>query len=411
MSNSSKNASFLRTISLAILSLDEEGRGVGYDTENREVRVPFALPNEKVTVRIYKRTSNFDLADLVSIEDPSPIRVQPKCPLFTECGGCQFQHMDYASQLKWKHEIVKRSFDPFEAFQKLVISPPIPSPQIYGYRSKLTPHFNRYKEGEDFPIGFLKVGRRMQLVDVLHCPIAIDSINQALPSVRQDVLEKAPAFKKGGTLLLRASADTHHASSRVIQSCDEEALERVNGFEFKFPAGDFFQNNPFILGKFVDYISEQALSSEAQFLVDVYCGAGLFSICLARHFEHVFGIEISERAIRSARKNAEKNGILNITFQAGRAEAIFSGLQFSGRDALVLLDPPRKGCDELFLKQLLEFKPCAILYVSCNVETQARDLSWIDAHSNGSYAIQSVQPFDLFPQTKHIESVAYSKKL
>ena len=136
--------------------------------------------------------------------------------------------------------------------------------------------------------------------------------------------------------------------------------------------------------------------------MDAYCGSGLFALAAARVFERVVGVEVSESSVAFARENAAANGIANAAFTAGDASAIFAGLDFAGDDAAVVIDPPRKGCDEVFLRQLFAFRPRSVVYVSCDPATQMRDLKGFLA---AGYEVTAVQPFDLFPQTRHLECV------
>jgi len=185
---------------------------------------------------------------------------------------------------------------------------------------------------------------------------------------------------------------------------DYEAVitETVGDLKLHFLARDFFQNNPFLLPVFTDYVRAQAAASGARFLVDAYCGSGLFALRAASAFERVAGVEISESSVRFARENAAVNHIANATFLAADAAAIFSGLEFLAADTAVVIDPPRKGCDETFLRQLFTFGPRAVVYVSCDPATQMRDLTHFLA---AGYTLTAAQPFDLFPQTRHLECV------
>jgi 23S rRNA (uracil1939-C5)-methyltransferase/tRNA (uracil-5-)-methyltransferase len=178
----------------------------------------------------------------------------------------------------------------------------------------------------------------------------------------------------------------------------------VGDLKLRFLARDFFQNNPFILPAFTAYVRLQAAATGARFLVDAYCGSGLFALSAAPAFERVAGIELSESSIRFARQNAAANGIANVAFQSGDAATIFAGLDpiFSPAETAVIIDPPRKGCDESFLAQLFAFAPRTVVYVSCDPATQMRDLKGFLA---AGYSLKDVQPFDLFPQTRHLECV------
>ena len=251
---------------------------------------------------------------------------------------------------------------------------------------------------KNFPVGFLRQGTRFDLVDVPRCLIATDAINEKLPEVRAKTRARAAAgeFKRAATLLLR------HAQEGVITDYDAVIHEQVGDVKLHFLARDFFQNNPLILPAFTDYVRQQAAASGARFLVDAYCGSGLFALTAAPAFEQVAGVEISETSIAFARENAAANNIANATFLAGDASAIFAGLLFPPRDTVVVIDPPRKGCDENFLNQLFAFGPRAVVYVSCDPATQMRDLKHFTARG---YTLTAVQPFDLFPQTRHLECV------
>jgi len=375
------------------------------------VMVPFTLPGEKVRVRVYRNHKNYSEADLLAVLTPSPHRIDPKCPLFGKCGGCQYQHLTYAEQLKWKRQQVEELLK-FMAGVEFAVAPVIGSPREFGYRSKITPHFRAWPvagRGEagspgsatpatTNPIGFLKQGTRFDLIDVPRCEIATEEINTKLPEVRERTRQRLAAgeYKRDATLLLR------HAQEGVVTDYDAVIHEKVGELRLHFLARDFFQNNPFILPAFTRYVREQAAGSGAKFLVDAYCGSGLFALSCAPAFKRVTGIELSATSVKFATENAAANGIANATFRAGDAAQIFAGLDFPPTDTAVVIDPPRKGCDELFLNQLFAFGPRAVVYVSCDPATQMRDLKGFLA---AGYRLTAVQPFDLFPQTRHLECV------
>jgi tRNA/tmRNA/rRNA uracil-C5-methylase (TrmA/RlmC/RlmD family) len=208
--------------------------------------------------------------------------------------------------------------------------------------------------------------------------------------------------------------------------------EKVKNISFSFKAGEFFQNNAFVLPVLVDHVIQQATrpsptssnssSSSAEpipslenntsstttnpslkYLVDAYCGSGLFALSSAKYFEKVYGIEISKQAVDCAKRNAKDNRITNIQFQLGYSEEIFKTISFlPSKHTVVVIDPPRAGCSESFLNQLISFRPKRIVYVACDPATQARDTQFLLQHD---YQILDITPFDLFPQTRHIENV------
>ena len=364
-------------IELEIATLTNLGVGLGRVPHPDEpgskwvVMVPFTLPGERVRARVFRNHKNFSEADLVTVLTPSPDRIAAPCPHFGSCGGCQYQNLAYPAQLAWKRRQVEELL--------------------------------KFMAGVEFPIGFLRQGTRFDIIDVPRCEIATAPINARLAESRANVRQKAANgdYARGGTLLLR------DASGVVTTNYDDIVTETVGDLKLKFLARDFFQNNPFILPAFTGYARDQAAASGARFMVDAYCGSGLFALTAAPAFEKVAGIEISESSIVFAKQNAAANNRTNVTFQAGDAAAIFAGLTFPAADTVVLIDPPRKGCDESFLTQLFAYGPRAVVYVSCDPATQMRDLKSFLA---AGYELTAVQPFDLFPQTRHLECVITLRK-
>ncbi|HUR58848.1 MAG TPA: methyltransferase domain-containing protein, partial [Opitutaceae bacterium] len=385
-------------IELEIATLTNLGSGLGRvalpgETESKwVVMAPFTLPGEKIRARVFRNHKNFSEADLVEVLAPSPHRVIAPCPLFGRCGGCQYQHLAYAEQLAWKQRQVAELLQHMAGLE-FPVAPVVPSPRDYGYRSKITPHYHPPRAGNSseftvqgpelrdelpstlnpeprtqnqafqFPIGFLRQGTRFDIVDVPQCIISTEAINAKLTGVRADLRARAAAgaFLRDGTVLLR------EASGVVTTDHDAVVTETVGNLKLHFLARDFFQNNPFILPAFTRYVREQAAASGARFLVDAYCGSGLFALSAASAFARVAGIEISESSVRFARENAAANGIANATFTAGDAAAIFAGLDpaFVPAETSVVIDPPRRGSDETFLQQLFAFGPRTVVYVSC----------------------------------------------
>jgi len=244
-------------------------------------------------------------------------------------------------------------------------------------------------------------------------------------------------YKKGVSLLYRDSLDpTFDAKEMMTSPIDKlsdaftrhvcvtdqnaTAREMIGDYLFEYTAGGFFQNNNSVLPLMVNHVKNLIKSSasggsgQPTHLVDTYCGAGLFAISLSPMFDKVAGIELSKSSIESAKRNAELNSISSekISFLAGDASNIFATVKdFPPQDTVVVIDPPRKGCDEPFLKQLLDFRPNTVVYVSCNVHSQARDVDAIvrrtqDDAEGKRYRLESLRGFDLFPQTAHVESVA-----
>jgi 23S rRNA (uracil1939-C5)-methyltransferase/tRNA (uracil-5-)-methyltransferase len=404
--------------------------------------VPNVIPDELVKVRIYRNFASYSDADLLQIIEPSLDRIDPICSLATVCGGCQYQHISISKQRQMKTLQVQELFEKLGGLSPTdfpAVLDTIGTNEIYGYRSKITPHYDaplkkktQPKECTIGPIGF-KEKASHRIVDVPHCFIATSTINNALQEIRNNIREQAQLGllkkpTKGATLLLRDSnngdvVETNHTAY---------VLTTVNNLTFRFQAGNFFQNNPYMLPIMVDLVVNAATQvsrttgQTMTHLIDCYCGSGLFCIASSSKFNVCVGIEVNEKAIEEARYNALLNGIHNCDFVAASAEAIFMSKEpvriagdgdgvellvadFPRERTVVVLDPPRKGCSEEFMAQLHDFQPARVVYMSCDPSTQARDAKLLLSYG---YEIVSIQPFDLFPQTRHIECLAiFEKKL
>ena len=386
-------------IELEIGSIANSGAGVGR-VDGWVVFVPFVLPGELVVARIWRNAKQYSEADLVRVLKPSPERIAPRCPLFGTCGGCQYQHASYATQLDIKRRQVAELLEHL-ARLPFPVDPVVPSPSPYAYRSKITPHFAKPRDGQIAEIGFLRHGRKFDLVDVLRCEIATEAVNTHLAQVRLQIQQNPSRWKKGGTALVRETA------LGVLTDPKVDAIEKVGALELSFTAGGFFQNNPFLLPALVSHVVSEAASFGATRLVDAYCGCGLFALSAAAHFPKIEGVEVSQAAVERARLNAARNHITHARFLAADASAIFTSLGSSGSDSVVILDPPRAGCGQPFLEQLADWRPQGILYVSCNPATQMRDLTFLRERG---FELVRVRPFDMFPQTKHLECVMTLKQ-
>ena len=421
------------TIELKISELSSVGEGLALH-DGRVYVVPFTLPGDRVSAKVIRHTQSHTATDLLSVLRPSADRDDSLvgCKYFNTCSGCQLQMLAYPKQLEHKKRVIERAYAHYSDLPSGKLPPigeTIGSPLQYNYRTKLTPHFDGprkggFKEGDEPPqIGFNVKGRR-QVLDIEDCPIGVASVRQGIKSQRQYVHENLSKYKRGATLLLRESTARTPSDPDDLSKYTEEKLcitdsnatstEYIDSFKFTSPAGAFFQNNNSILPIFTAYVRDNlslpisSTSTEPpKYLVDAYCGSGLFTVTCGNSVQKAIGVDISTDSISYASKNAEVNGITNAHFIAGTAEQIFADIDFPGAETSCILDPPRKGCDQLFLDQLLDFRPKRVVYVSCNVHTQARDLDYILKNERGSkYKIDSIRGFDFFPQTHHVESVA-----
>lgn len=479
-------------IEVKIQNLSAAGDGLGLSsTADHVYVVPFTLPGDVVKAKVvnYFAQDQYTLTDFVEIISPGPKRDDRliKCQYFSRCSGCQFQMLPYEDQLIHKKAIIERAYRNFSSLTPdvvPVVGDTIGSPLQYGYRTKLTPHFDgppgsmsrkakgQKKEFTQVPaIGFLLKGTR-KTIDIEDCPIGTDTVREGMKHERERVVKEIANYRKGATLLLRESTartpilpqlspkdspseTTSKSSNQPLSSDDPKpeepklpytttktcitnpntlSTEYIDSFQFSNSAGAFFQNNNSILPLFTSYIrthiipptssSSSPSSPKPQYLIDAYCGSALFTITLSSLFSASLGIDIAPASIISAKHNATLNSIPNTTFLSADASAIFASVpaEFIPAETVVVIDPPRKGCDEQFLKQLLRFGPARVVYVSCNVHTQARDvgvlvegISTLDSSKKSNkegdkercrYEILSLRGFDFFPQTGHVEAVA-----
>ncbi|KAG5640537.1 hypothetical protein DXG03_008174 [Asterophora parasitica] len=428
---------FKQEVELEVSSICSNGEAIARslnETRPWTVVVPFALPKEKIRARIYRNARLHSFADLLEVITPNPeLRDQSrvKCQYFGTCAGCQYQMLSYPTQLDLKRDVVVKAYKNFSKLSEdrvPEILPTIGSPLEYGYRTKLTPHFEappkkaKPSDTQDKPdwlkIGFNRIGTS-KTMDIEECPIATSVINDEYSSAREGIIQNIFNFKRGVSLLYRDSLDASDEQHVCVTNQKATCREKVGDKIFEYVAGSFFQNNNSVLVPLTSYVRDAIFpaitsTSPPTHLVDAYCGSGLFAITLSPHFSTVAGIELSQDSIRAATRNAELNSIPKekITFRAGDAAAIFATVgDFHPNKTVLLIDPPRKGCDDNFIQQLLAFRCSTVVYVSCNVHTQARDVGKIlnatqNEEAGKKYVLESVRGFDLFPQTAHVESVA-----
>jgi len=375
--------------------------------DNFVVFVPFVLVGEIVQVEITEVKKNFARAKLLRVEKSSPERVAPECKYFGACGGCQYQHMDYAAQLRVKHKQISDLFERVGKISPKKIQPVIACPSPYGYRNRIMIRSQWNGPAKKLEIGFIRADNNF-VVDIEECKIAEPALNEQIKQVRAN-----PPPKGGIKVVLRVQPEN-----------------------WDVPDSSFFQNNFFLLPKLVETVRgflsrtgvppvQRALPREQsetisqallqktgatpvlrKHLIDLFCGVGFFGIELADLVESFVGVEYDQLAIAAAKKNAAARKISNGEFLSAKVENVLPELlkKFSPEKTSVILDPPRKGCWPETLALLRETKPSQVIYVSCHPATMARDLNILCA--DGVFELARVQPLDMFPQTQHVECVA-----
>jgi tRNA/tmRNA/rRNA uracil-C5-methylase (TrmA/RlmC/RlmD family) len=363
-------------VSLTIHDIAFGGEGVGR-IEQMVVFVPFVITGETVEAEITEVKKNFARAKLLRVLTPSPHRVEPECRYFGACGGCQYQHMDYAEQLRMKHKQISDLFERVGRISPQVVQPVLPCPAPYGYRNRIMIRSQWNGREKKLEIGFIRADNKF-VEDIEECRIAEPALNEQIKEVRAN-----PPPKGGIKVVLRVQPEN-----------------------WEVPRDSFFQNNFFLLPKLVETVRTFVKTGGARHLIDLYCGVGFFGIETADAVDSFVGVEYDQPAIGAARKNLETRKIRNGEFISAKVEDVLPELlqRFSPEKTTVILDPPRKGCWPATLELLRQTRPAQVIYVSCHPATMARDLNILCG--DGVFNLAQVQPLDMFPQTQHVECVA-----
>jgi 23S rRNA (uracil1939-C5)-methyltransferase len=360
----------MRVVDLKIEDVAFGGKGVARE-KGKAVFVPYTIEGEIVSAEIVREKKQFAEAELVEVKETSPHRVEPQCPYFGRCGGCAYQHISYEHQLAIKWRQVRNALQRIGKLKDVPLRPIIPSPKQYAYRNRITVH------AQDGVIGFFRRDSH-RLLDIECCPISRDEVNHALAELR------AQRHVRDGHYTLRAST-----SARV-----------------------FSQTNDALANALRDLIVD-LVSPNQEILIDAYCGAGFFAKALLDKFERVTGIDWDKFAIDAARENATAKETYiagDVEMELQRVVAVHLNRPPSGNETAngrlksiapttIIVDPPATGLTEGVRKAIIDLAPTTLIYVSCNPPTLARDLKEL----RGKFAINSVTPLDMFPQTAEIE--------
>ncbi|HXI74207.1 MAG TPA: class I SAM-dependent RNA methyltransferase [Pyrinomonadaceae bacterium] len=359
----------MRLVDLTIEDVAFGGKGVARE-QGKAVFVPYTIEGELVSAEIVREKKQFAEAELVEVKQSSPNRVAPECPYFGRCGGCAYQHIDYQYQLSIKWRQVRDALQRIGKLKDVPMRPIIPSPTQYAYRNRITVHA---LEGV---IGFFRRDSH-RLIDIERCPISRDEVNGALGELRDQ------KHVRDGHYTLRAGS-----KPRVFSQVNDEVAQSLQ-----------------------DLIIDLVPPNQ-ELLIDAYCGAGFFAKALLDKFERVIGIDWDRFAIAAAKENAVEKE----TYIAGDVEGELTrsdpeGFRGRGdprwlgsrRSLTIIVDPPATGLTEGVRAAIINLAPETLIYVSCNPPTLARDLKELQHR----FAIDSITPLDMFPQTAEIEVLAH----
>ncbi|MFQ3544238.1 23S rRNA (uracil(1939)-C(5))-methyltransferase RlmD [Halobacillus rhizosphaerae] len=442
-----------QTIELTFEDLTHEGNGVG-KIEGYPLFVPYGLPGEKAQVKVIKVKKNFGFGKLLEITEASEDRVEAPCDVYLQCGGCQLQHMSYDRQLAMKQKQVKDVMKKIGHLEHVPVHETIGMDDPWRYRNKIQIPVGQKEDGE-LMTGFYQK-RSHNIIDMDTCLIQDEMNDRMVETVRRIATRLGiSAYDEDthrGTLrhimvrtgqttkdimvvlvtrtqnlpekdkLIDEIKDAFPNVKSVIQNInsgrtnvilgkethvlwgDEYIYDMIGDVKFMISPKSFYQVNPTQTQKLYDQALQYADIRGGETVIDAYCGIGTISLFLAQKAEKVYGVEVVPDAVTDAKKNARLNHMDNAEFYVGQAEELMPWWRNQGlRPDVIVVDPPRKGCDEALLKAMIDMEPERIVYVSCNPSTLARDLRILE---DGGYQTKEVQPVDMFPQTSHVECVS-----
>ncbi|MDK8641460.1 23S rRNA (uracil(1939)-C(5))-methyltransferase RlmD [Niallia taxi] len=442
-----------QTFPLTIKRLGINGEGVGY-FKRQVVFVQGALPGEEVVVEATKIMPKFSEAKVKKIRKASPFRVKAPCPIYEQCGGCQLQHLAYDQQLREKRDIVIQSLERHTKLkiENLDIRPTIGMEDPWNYRNKSQFQIGQQKNGKVIA-GLYGIDSH-RLVPIQNCMVQHPLTNKVSEEVRS-ILEElnVPIYdertQKGivRTIVTRAGFQSGEVQVVLITTQKEvprkkqimaeiqsrlpevkSLVQNINGnktslifgektihlrgeeviqetlgdLNFELSARAFFQLNPTQTIKLYDEVKKAANLTGKEKIADAYCGVGTIGLWLADGASEVRGMDTIDAAIIDAQKNADKHGIKNATYVTGTAEHwLPKWVEEGWRPDVVVVDPPRTGCDQKLLNAIKKVKPKKFIYVSCNPSTLAKDIDYLSK----DYKVEYLQPVDMFPHTAHVECV------
>ena len=439
-------------IAVLFEDLTHDGAGVA-KVDGYPLFVPNGLPGEKAKIKVIKTGKGYGIGRLIELYEKSPYRIDIASSERHKYGGCQLEHISYEGQLKYKENQVRQVLARIGKLEDVVVHPILGMENPWHYRNKAQVPVGE-KDGK-LIAGFFKP-RSHEIVDTNESLIQLPEINEAVQAVKEicnelgisayheeshkgvlrhimarygqqtgelmvviitrtaDFPQKNKLVEKITARLPKVKSIVHNVNSKrtnVIMGektsvlwGNEVIYDFIGDVKFAISALSFYQVNPVQTKVLYDKALEYAGLSGEESVVDAYCGIGTISLFLAQKAQKVFGVEVVPEAIEDAKRNAELNGITNAEFAVGEAEIVIPKWYKEGNAADVLVvDPPRKGCDDALLQTIIEMKPKKVVYVSCNPATLARDLRILE---DGGYKTVEVQPVDMFPMTTHVEAVA-----
>lgn len=385
---------------MEVLKMDNKGRGITY-YNNKIVFINNALPSEDVDITLILDKKRYSIANVKNYIQKSKDRIKPKCPYFNNCGGCQLQHLSYKKQINYKFTTLKKEFNKIgiDIVNKIIFD------KDFYYRNKLTLQVNNN-------IGLYSINSN-DIVNIEKCIICDKLINEKIKYLKlidtkkcQQIIIKS--FNEQVMLVVIGDNDiildqiipyfdVIYVNSKKIKG--DKLIANIGNIKYYISPNTFFQVNPYVTYKMYNHIKNLCINNNSKNVLDLYCGCGSISLFISKFVDYVYGIEINSQAIKDANDNKKLNKINNVSFECDDA----GNITISNKFDTIIVDPPRNGLDKRIIKQILENKIANIIYVSCNPITLIRDLELL----LNKYNIKDIQPFDMFPNTYHVECICH----
>ena len=420
-----------------VLTLSSEGQGI-LRHHNLVVFVPFTAPGDSVQYTIVHQKKNFAQGKLLEVLDPSPHRTMPLCRYYGACGGCQLQHMTYEAQLESKRQIIEDALRRIGKITDVSIPPVIPAKLNWAYRRHITLKIR--PEGDTLVAGYIAVDNH-SLIPVQHCPIFIPESDPSIQQV-QSLLKNlssngfaigsAILFKtESGQMILSLNFEKEiefdaeimanflkqypqwmgvciHAGEKKWAWGNCQSIITVNEMRFVCSPNVFTQNHPEQSLKIYQQISQIVASKPKAKVLDLYCGIGITSLLIAKQGRDVIGVEYNKESIELAQENARMNYLSTVRFIQGDVDHVLRQQLKKKIPDIIVVNPPRTGLTPVVIDEILKRRPQEILYVSCMPSTLARDLQQL---CSKDYKLSFVQPYDMFPQTNHVETLVHLTRM
>ena len=369
-----------------IIDYDHLGRGIA-KINNKIVFVEDAVVNDVLDINITKSKNKYDEAIINKIITPSPNRQTPKCPYYYSCGGCDIMSLNYQEQLRFKQQMINNIIEKY-THEHININPIIPSNQEFNYRNKITLQVHNQKIG-------LYARKTNKLIPIKNCLLVHESINKVIPCLKPSFETKQIIIRNGQTVSISKVNNKNQ-----FDNIGENSIT-LNNVTYNVNNAMFFQVNNYIAEHIFQHILHLCQPNENTEILDLFCGCGSISLFLAQHCKQVTGIEINSQAIECANKNKELNNIKNAKFICDDVD----NQKFNKKFDIVIVDPPRSGLSKKIINTISLLTKNTLIYISCNPLTLARDLDLLKEH----FIIKNLTPFDMFPNTHHVECVCLLK--